>query len=241
MSSKTRTPDRILRQPVSNRISHWLVALSTFVLIFSGLGQMPMYARYGLSALPGMAWTADYEITLTMHYAAAAVLFFAVVFHIADALFRRSYAIMPRKGDFKESAQIIAAMLGKGEEPASHKYLAEQRLAYAFIGISTLVVLVSGLIKVVKNLPGVQLDPTVLWWTTFAHNASAVVLILGVVGHFAAFIFKENRALLPAMFDGRVDREYAEHRHSLWYAEITGGHRAETTPLPTVEEREAAA
>lgn len=221
--------DRILRQSLSNRLIHGLIAVSTFALFFSGFGQMPMYGRYGISALPGMAWSADYRITLVMHYVAGAVLTFAVVWHIAHALLGRRFAILPRRGDIKESAQIIAAMLGRGEEPPSHKYLAEQRLAYAFIGSMTLVVVASGLVKVYKNLPGVDLDPMFLWVATAAHNAAAVLLLLGILGHFAAFAIRVNRALLPAMIDGTVDREYAEHRHPLWYREVAS---AVTHPRP---------
>lgn len=211
---------RINRQPAANRLSHWLVALSTFALIFTGFGQMPMYKRYGLASVPGMAWTADYQLTLVLHYWAAAVLVFAVVFHIVLAVMTKRFTIMPRKGDLKESAQIIAAMLGKGEEPPSHKYLAEQRVAYAFIGVSTLLVILSGLVKVAKNLSVVQMPFEVINVATHVHNVSAILVILGVVGHMAAFAIKENRALLPAMFDGTVDAEYVAHRHSLWYAEL---------------------
>ena len=215
-----RSSGRILRQSFENRLSHWLVAISTFVLIFTGFGQMPMYARYGIAALPGMAWAADYQLTLLLHYTAGAVLVFAVVFHVLGAIVTSRYDIMPRKGDVKESAQIIAAMFGRGEEPPSHKYLAEQRLAYAFIGANVLLVVISGIIKVVKNLPGIDMNPTFLFITTAVHNAAAVFIILGVVGHLAAFVFKANRALLPAMIDGTVDREYAKHRHPLWYREL---------------------
>lgn len=216
----SRTSDTIVRQSVPNLISHWLVALSIFSLIVSGMAQMPMAQRYKIAEVPGLAWTADFHFTLSLHYIGAIVLLFAVTFHITYALASRRFNIMPRKGDFKESVLIIKAMMGKGEEPASHKYLAEQRLAYAFIGGSTLVVLASGAVKVAKNIAGVELSGAAIWFATLMHNISAMLVIVGVVGHLAAFIIKENRALLPAMFSGRVDRGYAKHRHSLWYREV---------------------
>ncbi len=221
--------DTVLRQPLTNRIAHGLIAVSTFALIASGMGQMPMAARYGLAALPGMGWTADYSITLAIHYIASGVLLFAIVLHVAHALMQRRFAILPRRGDVSESVKIIAAMLGRGEEPPSHKYLAEQRLAYAFIGVSLLVVSATGVIQTLKNLPGIQFDATLITLSTVLHNVAAVLVLLGVVGHFAAFILKENRALLPAMWGGRVDRAYAKHRHSLWYAEIEGSTAEEVT------------
>lgn len=236
-AARKKSPDRILRQSFENRLTHWLVAVSTFVLIFTGLGQMPMYARYGIASLPGMGWAADYHLTLLLHYAAGAVLVFAVVFHVLGAIVTSRYDIMPRKGDVRESAQIIAAMFGRGEEPPSHKYLAEQRLAYAFIGANVLLVVISGIIKVVKNLPGIDMNPMFLFVTTAVHNAAAVFIILGIVGHLAAFLIKANRALLPAMIDGTVDRDYAEHRHPLWYRELhpepvaTGGAPLDDEPF----------
>ncbi|HET6499016.1 MAG TPA: cytochrome b/b6 domain-containing protein [Coriobacteriia bacterium] len=216
-SRRTKKRDRIPRQSFENRLSHWLVAGSTFALIFTGFGQMPMYSRYGIADLPGMAWAADYHLTLLLHYVSGAVLVFAVVFHVSGAILTKRFALLPRKGDLRESIRIIAAMLGKGEEPPSGKYLAEQRLAYAFIGTSILVVVVSGIIKVLKNLPGVDMHPLAIFAATTAHNIAAVLIVLGVAGHLAAFMFKENRSLLPAMFDGTVDRTYAARRHPLWY------------------------
>lgn len=117
---------------------HWTVAVSTLLLIVSGFGQMPMYKRYKIADLPGLGWTADYSFTIVIHYLAAAILLFAVAYHIVYNGMRKKYSILPRKGDVKESYLILKAMLQKGEEPASDKYLAEQRLAYAFIGFNLL-------------------------------------------------------------------------------------------------------
>lgn len=214
--------DTVLRQSLSNRASHWLIAISTLVLIPTGFGQLPMAGRYGIADLPGMAWTADYQATLVIHYIAALILFFGVIYHVVYALITRRYSMLPRRGDVKESVKIISAMLGKGEEPPSHKYLAEQRIAYAFIGLSVVVVLLSGLVKVAKNLSTVQFDPSIIGFATLAHNISAVLVIIGVLGHFAAFAFKANRAALPAMFHGRMSRDVAKHRYSLWYEEEFG-------------------
>ena len=49
------------------------VALA-LVLGFTGMMQMPMATRYGLTRLPGMAWTGDFYATLNIHYVAGALL-----------------------------------------------------------------------------------------------------------------------------------------------------------------------
>ncbi len=236
MSPRPAKKRTVARQDLGNRIAHWLIALSTFALIFSGFGQMPMYARYGVTDLPGMAWSGDFGITLIVHYAASIGLITGIAFHIVYALRLRRFDILPRRGDVKESVQIIGAMLGRGEEPPSHKYLAEQRLAYAFIGANLLLVTATGVVKVVKNLPGVLLPGPVLFWTTMLHNVAAMLLVLGVLAHLAAFLVKANRPLLPAMFTGRVREEYARKRHPLWF-DAEDGPRLELLPQPTERRR----
>ena len=61
--------------------------------------------------------------------------------------------------------------------------------------------------------------PPFLFWLAQLHNAGMVLTILLFLGHMAAFIFKANRHLIPAMFSGFVDADYAKHRHALWKPE----------------------
>jgi len=229
---------RILRQPVVNRFVHWAVALSTFSLFFSGFGQLPLYKRYMLSDVPYMAWTADYSITLYMHYVGAIVLMFALAFHAAHhGLVRRAFGFLPRRGDMHESALIIKAMVTGGPEPPSAKYLAEQRVAYGAIGITLLVIVVTGLLKVAKNIPGVGFSETSILVMTMLHNAAAILLLFLVIAHLAAFLVPANAKLLGAMFHGTVDRDYVEHRHAVWYRELVARAAAESQ---TVERAPAA-
>lgn len=49
-----------------------------FVLIFAlmaftGMAQMPIFKRYYIADIPGMAWSADFYFTHTLHYLGAAV------------------------------------------------------------------------------------------------------------------------------------------------------------------------
>lgn len=210
----------IKRQSLTNRIIHWMVALSTFMLIFSGFGQMPMYKRYNVVNIPGLGWSGDYSITVILHYVFALILVFAVVYHLVYHLIRKDFDIIPRKGDIKESYQIIKAMLTGEKEPPSDKYLAEQRLAYAFIGVLLLAIVISGVVKVWKNLPGVEVSDSLVYLMTTIHNGATMLLILGIIGHLAAFIIKANRNLIPAMFSGKVQEEYVKERHSIWWKNI---------------------
>lgn len=211
----------VKRHGLSVLLVHWVVALSTFALIFSGLGQMPLYKRYMVDRIPGLSWTTDFSVTLVIHYWAAALLIGALVCHLVFHSIRREFDMLPRRGDLRESGRIILAALGFGEEPENDKYLAEQRLAYVFIGVSLVLVIVTGILKVFKNLPYINYSEGFAFWITLLHNIGTVLVIIGIVVHLGAFLFKANWPLLPGIFTGKVDREYAKRRHGIWYRRVT--------------------
>ena len=208
---------RVFRQSLRNRLVHWGIALSCFGLIVTGILQMPVAKRYGITAV--FPSTADFFITLPWHYAFAVVFTFLCVFHLAVHALEGDFDIVPQKGDFSKSITIIKALLTGKEEPPSGKYLPEQRLAWAaFVAVFALVI-VTGLLKTLKNLAGIELADPALFWLAQLHNLGMVLTILLFFGHMAAFVFKANRFLIPAMFSGYVDADYASHRHSLWKIE----------------------
>lgn len=82
------------KSPLSLRRKR-LFAVSVFVLVVSGLGQMPLFKRYYIADIPGLAWTADFFVQHVLHYVAAAV-FLALVAYWAVThirLFARTYRI----------------------------------------------------------------------------------------------------------------------------------------------------
>jgi len=128
--------------------------------------------------------------------------------------------LIPRRGDFKASLITILSLFGFGEEPKSDKYLPEQRLAYAYLGGMGLILVLTGMVKVIKNLPGVYLSPTLITSMTLIHTFATIFFLLGVVTHLAALIFKVNRPLVKSVFTGEVDLGYVKDRHTVWYEEL---------------------
>ncbi|WP_141709246.1 formate dehydrogenase subunit gamma [Desulfuribacillus stibiiarsenatis] len=212
--------NKILRHSNAVRVIHWLTAISIFLLIFSGIGQMPMYKRYMLSEVIGMGWTADYQVTLVIHYIASVILVTAVAFHLYYHFLRKEFNLIPKRGDIRESIQIIKAMFGKGEEPPSEKYLAEQRIAYLYIAFSVGLLIITGFVKVIKNFAFFSISETTMIVITLLHNIGMVLIMIGIIAHVAAFAIKANRPLVKTMFTGYVDEDYVKHRHSLWYQQM---------------------
>ncbi len=65
--------------PLAARWQVRLFALSVLALTVSGLGQMPLFKRYAISDIPGLAWTADFYIQHVLHYLGATVFLFLVL------------------------------------------------------------------------------------------------------------------------------------------------------------------
>ncbi|MBW2050308.1 MAG: hypothetical protein JRJ09_17530, partial [Deltaproteobacteria bacterium] len=51
-----------------------LYILTFIVMAFTGFGQMPIFKRYYISDIPGMAWSADFYATHYIHYMGAILL-----------------------------------------------------------------------------------------------------------------------------------------------------------------------
>lgn len=211
---------KAIRQSVQNRVIHWGIALSIFGLIITGMFEMPLAKRYKIVDIPGFAWTGDFYFNLKMHYIFAFFLVFFAFYHVVYHVLMKEFDIFPKKGDFVKSYQVIKAMITGGEEPPSEKYLPEQRLAYVAIALTIALLIITGLIKSYKNILGKDISNELYFWAAQLHNLGMVLIILLIIVHLAAFIPKANRILLSGMFSGKVDAEYAKHRHSLWKFKI---------------------
>ncbi len=223
----------VLRHSTIELAEHWLFAISGFILLFSGFGEFPIYKRFMLTQIPGLSWAGDFFINLKIHYLAGIVFVSVMVFHFFYHGWLGHRGLLPQKGDFRASMLTILSFLGIGEEPKAHKYLPEQRLAYVYLGGVGLVLVITGLIKVTKNLPGVYFPPTLITWTTLTHTVATFFFLFGVLAHLGALIFKVNRPLIRAILTGEVNLEYVQRRHPYWYEELLKYQK------PPKEEKEA--
>jgi formate dehydrogenase gamma subunit len=212
----------ILRHSLVERLEHWVLALSGFILVFSGFGELPMYKRYMVTEIPGLSWAGDYYINLKIHYLAAIVFISVMVFHALYHGWLGHRGLLPRKGDVRDSAKTILSMFGFGEEPKADKYLPEQRLAYVYLAGIGLVLVITGIFKVLKNLPGVYFFPWFVTAVTLIHTFATIFFLLGILAHVAALVFKVNRPMVKPIFTGKMDLEYARNRHPIWYERLGG-------------------
>lgn len=211
--------DSVIRHSLSVRLTHWSVAASGAILLFSGFGQLPMYKRYNLVKVYGFSWSSDYEITLLLHYISAAIFTAAILFHLVYHLRRREFGALPQKGDLSKAVSGLLAMLGLGSEPKNEKFQAKQRVIYLIMGSCILLLVATGLIKSFKNLGAIVLDPIFLQGVAFVHTIGAMVFLLLFLAHLGAFLFPQHWPLVSSMFHGKISMRYVRKHHSEWIIE----------------------
>jgi cytochrome b subunit of formate dehydrogenase len=208
----------VVRHSAVELIEHWIVALSGLVLVLSGFFQMPTANRYYFSSVPGLAWSADFIISLNVHYAASVLFVAAALFHVVYHGISGDKGLIPQRGDIKTSIAVIKSFFGKGQEPPFHKYLPEQRLAYIGMAFIIAMLILSGLVKTYKNIYAPDMSLTIVLAATWIHIIFFALFIFAFFGHIAAIILKPNRPMVRGIFTGAVRLDYARHRHPLWMA-----------------------
>jgi cytochrome b subunit of formate dehydrogenase len=233
----------VVRHSAVELIEHWAIAIFGLVLLLTGIFELPMSKRYYISSVPGLGWSADYVTSLYLHYAAAIVFTAAAMFHVFYHGLSGEKGLLPQKGDFSESIIVIKSLFGFGKEPPLHKYLPEQRIAYAGMAFIILMLIISGLVKTYKNIYAPDMALTVVLWATWIHNIFFILFFLAFLAHMAAILLRPNWPMVRGIFTGKVRLDYARHRHSLWLADIEPVREfpeavvaeTETPPAPEVE------
>lgn len=212
---------KVKRHDAIEMIEHWTLAVSGILLLFTGIGELPLFKRYYfILDIPGLSWAGDYFIHLKLHYVFATFFTAAVLFHIVFHTILGESGLLPRKGDLRRSVRVLLASIGIGKEPESEKYLPEQRVAYAGIGFVILLLTVTGVFKLVKNIPDLYIPPSLNGINTLIHTLAAVLFLVSFVAHLGALLVPANFPLPKSMFTGKVDLAYVKRRHGLWHHEL---------------------
>lgn len=190
---------KIPRHHPVDRVFHWVMAISVFVLLVTGV--LPII---GIE----FSW-------LTIHWVAGLVLTIAVVFHIVRSMFWQdlmSMWISPK--DFKEPFDAE-------QKPA--KYSFAQKSMHAAVTVLTLLVVASGLVMFAMiDTPWWErsnaLEESTLGWLFFIHGLSTLALI-GVVSLHVYFSLRPEKLFYTrSMLKGWIseDELKANHDPSRW-------------------------
>jgi uncharacterized membrane protein len=122
----------------------WYYGAALVLALFTGFGNMPLYRRYYIADIPGLAWSGDFFANLYVHYLAGAVLL-ALSVYLCMVFWkekRRNYSLTG-----SGLARVVALCL----------------------------VLVSGVIMALKNLPGAVIPFPLVAVLNLGHMGLAMV------------------------------------------------------------------
>jgi two-component system, sensor histidine kinase and response regulator len=225
------TEELIVRHSWTELIEHWAIALSGLILVLSGFFELPTANRYYITSIPGFSWSGDFFAALNVHYAASVVFIVAAFFHVIYHGLCGDRGMLPQRGDIKASIAAIKSFFGKGKEPPFHKYLPEQRLAYIGMAVIIAMLILSGLVKTLKNVYLPDMPLAIAQTATWVHNVFFILFVLAFFAHVAAISLKPNRPLVRGIFTGAVRLDYVRSRHPLWLTDDLD-QPLQTSPAP---------
>jgi hypothetical protein len=141
-----------------NSLLKSIYGLAAVVVLFTGFGNMPLWGRYYVADIPGLGWSGDFIVNVNIHIIAGSMLLGLGVYFLTESLVKGSC----RAGRLTLSGKIRGGLLG--------------------------LALMTGILMVVKNLPGIHFSLVTLMVFNFTHMGVAVLFMLAAL---VALIFKQ--------------------------------------------------
>jgi formate dehydrogenase subunit gamma len=216
----------IERFTLTERWTHWIVAISFCVLGVSGL--IILFGKYVLLPVIGytlFAWLTSLAKNLHNFVAPlfmAGLLVF-IVMYVKDNL--------PEKGDLKWL--LNAWKLFKGEHMPSGRFNAgEKAWFWGGVVVLSLMICASGLVLLFPNFDQVR---ATMQQASVVHAVCAVLVIGAGLGHIYLGTIGMEGAYRN-MRDGYTDETWAKEHHQYWYEDVKSGKvAAKSGPAPQAQ------
>jgi formate dehydrogenase subunit gamma len=210
MSTVMKAPVFVPRYNESQRVTHWLVALSFIVATLSGLALFHPAFWFLSGALGGGVWSR------TLHPWAGLVM--VVAFVPMAAWYWKDNII--RSYDVAWMKRLPEVLNNSGKDlPEIDKYNAGQKMLFWSIIGSLVLLLLSGL--VLWYHPDLKMPVTLVRISGVLHVLASFVLFVGMLVHIYSAVFW-IRGSMRAMIRGDVKAGWAKHHHPLWYRRVRG-------------------
>lgn len=216
--------EEVPRFTAAQRASHWIMAISVFLLMLSGF--LIMNADVTVRTFLGVSW-------LVVHEVSAIVLIGYVIFHLGHVAWKGTWTEMWFGRRDAEDLWVRGKnLVGLADEyPRQFKYPSAQKLLHQGVTLATLGLIVTGLVLLRRvqtplwdttrefsflgiefGIGGTGLSSMGLVpWSFVIHDFLAVVLLALVMGHVYFAIRPNEWAITRSMVTGTVSaRAYAE-------------------------------
>ena len=135
----------------SSPLLKFVYGLAAAVALFTGFGNMPLWKRYYVADIPGMAWSGDFFINVNVHIVAGSLLLAIGIYAVSMRLVTRG------------------------------RYRYRLTLSGKVRGLLLALTLATGGLMVIKNLPGINFPLAALIVFNFSHMAAALLFMLATL------------------------------------------------------------
>ncbi len=215
-----------LRFPLPERIEHWVLVASLFILALTGLSQK--YASFWIAkSLIGLL--GGIETARRIHHLAAVVMMFEAIFHIGAVGYkifvrRTRISMLPGLNDVRTAWQALLYNLGLNKtKPQQGRYTFDEKVEYWAVIWGTMVMGITGFmmwnpIATTRVLPGVVVPAA-----KGAHGGEALLAVLAIIVWHLYHV--HIRHLNLSMFTGHLSEEEMLEDHPLELADLKAGIR----------------
>lgn len=196
---------KIVRHRIPARLSHWLVAISFFLTMFTGVAFF----------FPDFAWLTEVlgtpQLARAIHPFTGLVMFFAFIF-LCSIYWHHN---IPEKNDIRWLKGIVEILKGNEHDVAYNgKYNLGQKMLFWTLILAMFVLLVTGVIMW-RQFFSMYFSIPVLRIAILLHSFSAFMLFTGILVHmYMAFWVKGS---ITSIVEGWVTVRWAKMHHPKWY------------------------
>lgn len=193
----------------SDRMNHWMIAITFFLAALSGLALFHPSMFFLSNLFGGGAWTRILHPFIgVVMFAGFLLMFFRVV---RDNIFT--------KEDREWRRNIRPMLRGEVNELPVNKYNWGQKVVFWLMTLSLIALLVTG-VMFWRPWFAPYFSIPVMRIAVLIHSISAVILIFTVITHIYAAIWVKGT--MRAMTRGTVTEGWAKTHHPLWYKKVSG-------------------
>jgi len=201
----------IERYEPSERINHWLTAITFILLALSGLALFHPSLFFLTNLFGGGPWTR------ILHPFIGVVMFVSFA-GLALRFWRQNFLDKNDEQWLKQWRDVINNREDK--LPEVGRYNAGQKVLFWIMVGCLAVLLVTGIV-IWRPYFTPAFNVTVVRIAALLHALAAFLLILGIIVHIYAAIWIKGS--VRAMMRGYVTPAWAKKHHLAWYREVTGG------------------
>jgi formate dehydrogenase subunit gamma len=215
--------EEVERFTLTQRVGHWVMAISIFLLMLSGF--IIMNTDVTINALPGVSWLALHELT-------GIILIGYTVFHVGHVAAKGTWMKMWfSRNDLEDQLVRVKNFFGLTEEyPRQFEYPGAQKMLHAGVTAATLGLIVTGLVllrrlnfvglwEATREFSFLGIDFTLgqagslglISWSFVVHDFLAIGMVALVMGHVYFALRPQEWGITRSMITGNVPTElYAE-------------------------------